>query len=96
MAGNCEFEKSVDYFQQAIDFNMAAKNLWGVSRYKKYSCALCILGFGENVIWDFNFPKRRFNWPRKAEIITLREWPMAPTDIHVLPKDIWMRRKNIF
>ena len=30
----CEFEKSVDYFQQAIDFNMATNNLWGSAAVK--------------------------------------------------------------
>jgi tetratricopeptide (TPR) repeat protein len=28
---NCEFEKSANYFQKALDINLAVKNLWGIA-----------------------------------------------------------------
>ncbi|MGZ3535963.1 MAG: hypothetical protein ACXU9K_12160, partial [Thermodesulfobacteriota bacterium] len=28
---NCEFEKSADYFQRALDINLAAKSFWGIA-----------------------------------------------------------------
>jgi tetratricopeptide (TPR) repeat protein len=31
---NCEFEKSVNYFQRALDINLAVKNLWGIALIK--------------------------------------------------------------
>jgi len=31
---NCEFERSASYFQRAVDINVAAKNLWGISANK--------------------------------------------------------------
>jgi tetratricopeptide (TPR) repeat protein len=31
---NCEFEKSTNYFQKALNINMAVKNLWGISIMK--------------------------------------------------------------
>ncbi|NWG01962.1 MAG: AAA family ATPase [Syntrophaceae bacterium] len=31
---NCEFERSVHYFQRALDINVAAKNLWGIATMK--------------------------------------------------------------
>jgi tetratricopeptide (TPR) repeat protein len=37
---NCEFEKSASYFQRAVDINVAAKNLWGIS-VNKSMLAIC-------------------------------------------------------
>jgi len=34
LGSNCEFEKSVYYFQKAVDINLAAKNLFGVALTK--------------------------------------------------------------
>jgi len=34
LAYNCEFERSENYFRRAIDINVAAKNLWGISTMK--------------------------------------------------------------
>jgi class 3 adenylate cyclase/tetratricopeptide (TPR) repeat protein len=34
LGSNCEFEKSANYFQRALDINVAAKNLWGISIIK--------------------------------------------------------------
>jgi tetratricopeptide (TPR) repeat protein len=31
---NCEFERSANYFQKALDINLAAKNLWGIAMTK--------------------------------------------------------------
>ena len=31
---NCEFERSANYFQRALDINVAAKNLWGIAVMK--------------------------------------------------------------
>ena len=31
---NCEFERSSNYFQRALDINVAAKNLWGIATMK--------------------------------------------------------------
>jgi class 3 adenylate cyclase/tetratricopeptide (TPR) repeat protein len=31
---NCEFERSANYLQNALDINVAAKNLWGISTMK--------------------------------------------------------------
>ena len=31
---NCEFERSTNYFQRAIDVNLAVKNLWGIAAMK--------------------------------------------------------------
>jgi len=31
---NCEFERSTNYFQRALDINMAVKNLWGIATMK--------------------------------------------------------------
>ena len=31
---NCEFERSANYFQRALDINLAAKNLWGIAAMK--------------------------------------------------------------
>jgi tetratricopeptide (TPR) repeat protein len=31
---NCEFEKSTNYFQKALDINLAVKNLWGIATMK--------------------------------------------------------------
>jgi class 3 adenylate cyclase/tetratricopeptide (TPR) repeat protein len=31
---SCEFERSADYFQRALDINFAAKNVWGISATK--------------------------------------------------------------
>ena len=48
----CEFEKSLDCLQQAIDFNMAANNTWGTAAIKSmvaviysYFWGKCDLGF---------------------------------------------------
>jgi tetratricopeptide (TPR) repeat protein len=38
---NCEFERSVSYFQRAIDINVAAKNLWGISVMKSMLTYFC-------------------------------------------------------
>ena len=34
LGSNCEFEKSANYFQRALDINVAAKNLWGIAIMK--------------------------------------------------------------
>ena len=34
LGSNCEFERSTNYFQRAIDVNLAVKNLWGISALK--------------------------------------------------------------
>jgi len=31
---NCEFERSINYFQRVLDINVAAKNLWGIGIMK--------------------------------------------------------------
>jgi tetratricopeptide (TPR) repeat protein len=31
---NCEFERSTNYFQRALDINVAVKNLWGIATMK--------------------------------------------------------------
>jgi tetratricopeptide (TPR) repeat protein len=38
---NCEFEKSANYFQKALDINAAVKNLWGISAIKSNLAYFC-------------------------------------------------------
>jgi tetratricopeptide (TPR) repeat protein len=38
---NCEFERSENYFRRAIDINVAAKNLWGISVMKSMEAYFC-------------------------------------------------------
>jgi class 3 adenylate cyclase/tetratricopeptide (TPR) repeat protein len=38
---NCEFERSEHYIQRAIDINVAAKNLWGISAIKSMLAFNC-------------------------------------------------------
>jgi tetratricopeptide (TPR) repeat protein len=33
---NCEYEKALNYFQKAVDMNVAAKNLWGIAVMKSH------------------------------------------------------------
>jgi tetratricopeptide (TPR) repeat protein len=34
LGSNCEFERSAQYIQRALDINLAAKNLWGIATMK--------------------------------------------------------------
>jgi tetratricopeptide (TPR) repeat protein len=34
LGSNCEFERSTNYFQRALDINMAIRNLWGIAIMK--------------------------------------------------------------
>jgi len=38
---DCEFEKSANYFQKALDINAAVKNLWGISAIKSNLAYFC-------------------------------------------------------
>jgi tetratricopeptide (TPR) repeat protein len=38
---NCEFERSVSYIQRALDVNVAAKSLWGISVLKSNLAVVC-------------------------------------------------------
>jgi class 3 adenylate cyclase/tetratricopeptide (TPR) repeat protein len=38
---NCEFEKSANYFQKALDINTVAKNLWGIATMKSNLALFC-------------------------------------------------------
>jgi len=44
---NCEFERSANYFQRALDINVAVKNLWGISAMKSTLALLCYYFSGE-------------------------------------------------
>jgi tetratricopeptide (TPR) repeat protein len=33
---NCEYERALDYFQKAVEMNVAAKNLWGIAGMKSH------------------------------------------------------------
>jgi class 3 adenylate cyclase/tetratricopeptide (TPR) repeat protein len=39
---NCEFERALSYYQRALDINLAAKNLWGISVIKS---SLALTGY---------------------------------------------------
>jgi tetratricopeptide (TPR) repeat protein len=41
LAWNCEFGRSANYIQRALDINVAAKNLWGISTLKSNLALLC-------------------------------------------------------
>jgi class 3 adenylate cyclase/tetratricopeptide (TPR) repeat protein len=38
---NCEFEKSLNHTQRALDINLAARNLWGISTIKSILALFC-------------------------------------------------------
>jgi len=38
---NCEYERSANYLQRAIDINVAVKNLWGIAIMKSFLAYLC-------------------------------------------------------
>jgi tetratricopeptide (TPR) repeat protein len=38
---NCEFERSTNYFQKALDINVTAKNLWGIASMKSNLAYFC-------------------------------------------------------
>jgi len=44
---NCEFERSANYFQRALDINVAVKILWGISAMKSTLVLLCYYFSGE-------------------------------------------------
>jgi class 3 adenylate cyclase/tetratricopeptide (TPR) repeat protein len=41
LSWNCEFEKSTNHTQRALDINLAARNLWGVSVMKSILAVFC-------------------------------------------------------
>jgi tetratricopeptide (TPR) repeat protein len=49
---NCEFERSTNYFQRAIDANLAVKNLWGIAAMKS---ALAYFSYCPNGKIDLQF-----------------------------------------
>jgi tetratricopeptide (TPR) repeat protein len=49
---NCEFERSTNYFQRAIDVNLAVKNLWGIAAMKS---ALSYFSYYQNGKIDLQF-----------------------------------------
>ncbi len=44
---NCEYEKSADYLQRALDIDLAAKNLWGIATMKGYLAYFCYWNHGK-------------------------------------------------
>jgi class 3 adenylate cyclase/tetratricopeptide (TPR) repeat protein len=44
LAENCEFEKALPHFERALEFNVAANSLWGIS-VQKSSIALFVYGY---------------------------------------------------
>ena len=44
---NCEFERAAHYIQRALDINVAAKNLWGISAIKSMLAILVITSMGK-------------------------------------------------
>ena len=49
---NCEFERSTDYFQKALDINVAVKNLWGIVIMKS-SLALFSYFYSGKIVLGF-------------------------------------------
>jgi class 3 adenylate cyclase/tetratricopeptide (TPR) repeat protein len=49
---NCEFERSASYFQRAVDINVAAKNLWGIS-VNKSMLATCSYWYNGKIDLQF-------------------------------------------
>jgi hypothetical protein len=43
LGSNCEYERSTNYFQRALDINIAAKNLWGIAVTKGNLAHFCHL-----------------------------------------------------
>ncbi|MGZ3525002.1 MAG: AAA family ATPase, partial [Thermodesulfobacteriota bacterium] len=47
LAWNCEFERSTNYLQRALDINLAAKNLWGIAFAKSTLAYYSYYGYGK-------------------------------------------------
>ena len=52
LSWNCEFEKSANYFQSALNINLAAKNIWAVSSVKS---AMAYFSYYHNGKIDLQF-----------------------------------------
>jgi len=44
---NCEYEKALNYFQKAVDMNVAAKNLWGIAGMKSHLAYFSYYHYGK-------------------------------------------------
>ena len=65
---NCEFERSANYFQRALDINVAAKNLWGIAVMKSNLALFLLFLPWENRFGIPNYRARLFTLPKKAGI----------------------------
>jgi tetratricopeptide (TPR) repeat protein len=60
LGSNCEFEKSAKHFQRALDINVAARNLWGMSMIKSHMACFCYY-FAGNIGLGFQTSQEAFS-----------------------------------
>ena len=65
---NCEFERSTNYFQRALDINMAVKNLWGIATMKSNLAYFSYCHQWKNKFAIRELPKRLSALPKRAGI----------------------------
>ncbi len=64
---NCEFERSTNYFQRALDINVAVKNLWGIAVIKS-NLAYFSYYYNGKINLQFQTTRRLSALPKKAGI----------------------------
>ena len=64
---NCQFGRSVDHLQRALDINLAAKNLWGIA-FEEHPGLLFLSHSRGNKSRDSKLQARLFASPKRAGI----------------------------